>query len=342
LAAVAVLAVPAAGVAVVWRIAVEGDLTWSEVRSAFDGDGAGEPVLSSGYLEGRSVLVSAEVGGSVAELAVGPGDRVRAGDLLLRLRDDGLVAQRRQAAAAVAGAAARLEQLSAGPPPAQLQAAEAAERRAHATAQRAESAWRLATEAAARSAPGAGAELGARADEARVSHEVAAAALQLARARLALARAGPSAADERLAQAAVRRAEAALALSDLYVERLAPAAPSAGLVADVLVTEGEAVVAGTPLVQLVDTDPLALRVFLAEADLDGVGPGTAVEITVDALDGGTYLGRVAHVAATAEFTPRTAQTARDRSAYVFAVTIRVPNPDGRLRPGLAAEARLTP
>ena len=51
-----------------------------------------------------------------------------------------------------------------------------------------------------------------------------------------------------------------------------------------------------------------------------------------------FAGRVRTIATRAEFTPRNVQTQKDRQNLVFAVTVRVPNPDGALKAGLPVDA----
>jgi hypothetical protein len=47
---------------------------------------------------------------------------------------------------------------------------------------------------------------------------------------------------------------------------------------------------------------------------------------------------VRSIATKAEFTPRNVQTQKDRQNLVFAVTVRVPNPDSALKAGLPVDA----
>jgi HlyD family secretion protein len=42
----------------------------------------------------------------------------------------------------------------------------------------------------------------------------------------------------------------------------------------------------------------------------------------------------------AEFTPKNVQTKEERTKLVFAIKIEVQNPDGALKPGLPADARI--
>jgi HlyD family secretion protein len=53
-------------------------------------------------------------------------------------------------------------------------------------------------------------------------------------------------------------------------------------------------------------------------------------------------GTVSWVASVAEFTPTPVQTRDERAALVYAVKIRVPNPDGALKIGMPADVTLGP
>jgi HlyD family secretion protein len=93
----------------------------------------GEGLVASGSIEAEEITVAAEMGGRVLELAVDEGDEVAAGDLLLQLDREALLAQRdgaeaavAQARAAVAAAEAQLALALAGATDEELAAAEGA------------------------------------------------------------------------------------------------------------------------------------------------------------------------------------------------------------------------
>jgi HlyD family secretion protein len=51
-------------------------------------------------------------------------------------------------------------------------------------------------------------------------------------------------------------------------------------------------------------------------------------------------GRVSWISSRAEFTPTPVQTRDERSELVYAIKVRVPNPDGRLKIGMPADVTL--
>jgi HlyD family secretion protein len=49
---------------------------------------------------------------------------------------------------------------------------------------------------------------------------------------------------------------------------------------------------------------------------------------------------VSWISSRAEFTPTPVQTRDERAGLVYAIKVRVPNPDGRLKIGMPADLRL--
>ena len=82
---------------------------------------------------------------------------------------------------------------------------------------------------------------------------------------------------------------------------------------------------------------MTLTVYVPEAELGRVSLGQEAEVLVDAYDQG-FPGEVVHIASQAEFTPKNVQTQEERVHMVFAVKIRLDNPDQLLKPGMPADA----
>jgi multidrug resistance efflux pump len=122
------------------------------------------------------------------------------------------------------------------------------------------------------------------------------------------------------------------------MSRMELRAPLSGVVQKRLAHRGEVVAAGTPILTVADPTDLKLTVYVLEADMGRVAIGQHVSIHADAFPDRNFAGRVQTVATRAEFTPRNVQTQKDRQNLVFAVTVRVPNPDGALKAGLPVDA----
>jgi multidrug resistance efflux pump len=186
------------------------------------------------------------------------------------------------------------------------------------------------------------ADAGITAAQAQVS--VAEGQLAQAQAGLDRLRAGATAEEIAMLQAQVSQAEAALAAADallktldIELDRSLLLAPSGGVILERLVHEGELAAPGAPLFILADLDEVTLTVYVPEAELGQVFLGQAVEVNVDAYDE-LFPGQVSHIASRAEFTPKNVQTQEERVHMVFAVKIRLENPEHFLKPGMPADA----
>lgn len=108
-------------------------------------------------------------------------------------------------------------------------------------------------------------------------------------------------------------------------------APISGEIAENRVVNGQAVQAGDNLFLIADRSLLWVDLAIFETDARMLQVGVPVELTVDALPGRTYQGRVTFIQPGVDTTTRTL-TAR----------VEVPNRDRRLRPGMYVTARLAP
>ena len=100
---------------------------------------------------------------------------------------------------------------------------------------------------------------------------------------------------------------------------------------------GDMVVAGAPVLALVDRTRLWVRAYVPGA-LD-VRVGQPVQVTVDGLQGRTLAGHVVFRARQAEFTPSNVQTVEERSEQVFRVKVALEPQEG-LWPGMTADVWL--
>lgn len=119
------------------------------------------------------------------------------------------------------------------------------------------------------------------------------------------------------------------------------AAPVSGVVLSRNLEPGEVLVPGAAVVTLADLSTLELYVYVPEAKVGAVDVGDPVAVAVDAYPGETFAGRVRVVASRAEFTPRNVESKEDRVTLVFKVTVTVPNREGKLKPGMPADAVFT-
>ena len=105
--------------------------------------------------------------------------------------------------------------------------------------------------------------------------------------------------------------------------------PNDGVVSEVLVREGQTVTAGMPLFRVNGTATLWLEAAIPQGGVGGIGPGTKVEASIDAVPGRTFEGEVEALLPQIDPTSRT-QRAR--------IVLR--NEEGLLVPGMFAELTL--
>jgi len=168
------------------------------------------------------------------------------------------------------------------------------------------------------------------------------AALRAAQARLDRARNGPTPWERDQARAAVALAEARRDMLRQQAERLRLTAPLTATVSEHLAHIGETVRVGQPILSLSAMDPLEVTIYVPVALLGSLRVGQPVRVRVDAFPGEEFPGEIARIAPEATFPPRNVQTQEERQALVFAVTVRVPNPEGRLRAGMPADVHILP
>jgi HlyD family secretion protein len=143
-------------------------------------------------------------------------------------------------------------------------------------------------------------------------------------------------ANVKLARESVRNIKATVAARkaalELAQKKLADArivAPLSGLVKERLVSEGTYLKANSPVVTLVQTSSLRLRVDVPETAIESVRAGRPVQFTVDSLPGRMFEGRISRLA------PSVNQQSRTLKLEAL-----VDNAGGALKPGLFARVAI--
>ncbi len=129
-----------------------------------------------------------------------------------------------------------------------------------------------------------------------------------------------------LTAADLQRLEAALGVARKKLEDATIRAPISGAVAKRHVNAGEFVKDGAALFTLVVADPLKYTGTVPERYAPELRAGQSLQLTLDAYPGQPFSGQVTRVAPAVEVQTRS-----------LSLEARVPNPDGRLRPGFFAK-----
>ncbi|MBI5293468.1 MAG: efflux RND transporter periplasmic adaptor subunit [Chloroflexi bacterium] len=163
------------------------------------------------------------------------------------------------------------------------------------------------------------------------SSSVSAAYAQLtqAQANLAKLEAGPTGPQLKAARAQVEQARIALDIARANVAKATLTAPFAGVVSAVNVKAGEPANGALPAVVLVDTSVFHIDVTVDEVDVARIALGQLLTVTLDALPGETFSGKVDRVAPTATV---------NGGVVSYAVRLVLEPVDAPLRSGMSATA----
>lgn len=146
------------------------------------------------------------------------------------------------------------------------------------------------------------------------------------------------------ANAAADALAAADAQADVARKRVADCtvlAPAAGTVSTVVFRAGETAYPGATLLTIVQMDKVWLTVYLPEPLLGRVRLGDSADVRIDAWPDRGFRGRIAFISDKAEYTPRDIPTREERVNQVYRTKVELANPEGALKPGMPADARLT-
>lgn len=311
------------------------------------------PAGGSGVIEGVDVNVTSRIATRIAKVNVRQGDVVKQGDVLVELECAEVEAGLAEAVARLDAAEASLQASLATSRSADRNAAAA---RGSITAADSQLAALTAQENLARTELERGEYLlkqgvtsVATVDEERSRHDtlLSQLAAQSATAGMtrdqagALVSAGSAArAQAHVAQSNIEVARAAVARAQLAARECRLTAPRGGMVASRNFEPGEAVQPGSVIFTLTDLSEARTRFYLPNDDLAAAAPGRTVRVMADAYPGQIFAGTIFHVSPRAEFTPRNVQTRQDRERLVYAVEVRIPNADMRLRSGMPVEVAI--
>jgi HlyD family secretion protein len=139
------------------------------------------------------------------------------------------------------------------------------------------------------------------------------------------------------AQSAVDSAQANLDLIDTQMSKLTVSAPMDGVILARNVEPGGFVQPGGAALTMANLNELTITVYVPEDRYGEIHLGQEVSVSVDSFPGQTFTATVSSIADQAEFTPRNVQTVEGRSATVYAVKLKVSDPEGKLKLGMPAD-----
>lgn len=300
-------------------VAAGGFYAWERFFNANDLQGFAS---GNGRIEATEIDVATKLPARVGEILVREGDFVEAGQVLATMQVETLEAQRDEARAqhqqalnAVTSAEAQVALRESDKMTMQAMVVQreseldAAQRRLARTEM-------LAVEGAAPIQ-----EL----DDDRARFSSARAAVNAAKAQVSSAQAAIDAAKAQVvgARSAVAAAEATIARIEADIRDSQLTSPRAGRIQYRIAQPGEVLAAGGKLLSLVDLADVYMTFFLPETVAGRVALGADARIILDAAPQYVIPATISFVASTAQFTPKTVETASERQKLMFRVKAQI-------------------
>lgn len=286
---------------------------------------AGAPagfISGNGRVEATEINVSTKLAGRVEEILVDEGDFVAAGEPLVRMQTDVLQAQRAEAVAMLQQArqtvaTARSQMAMREADLAATQAVIAQRESELSYSRRRLARFEAAGERSATSVQ--------EVDDERTRSLVAEATLTAAKAQATAAQAAIEAARAEIvgAESTVAAREATVQRVEADIKDSVLVSPRDGRVQYRIAQPGEVLAAGGRALNVIDLSDVYMTFFLPETAAGKVAMGTEVRLVLDAAPQYIIPAQVSFVASTAQFTPKTVETAEERQKLMFRVRARI-------------------
>lgn len=294
------------------------------VRATAEGAniGGGVVLTATGYIiPHHKIEANSKVTGRVAWIGVEKGDKVKEGQVLVRLEDQEFRAQYEQARGAADSARAQLEQLQHGSRPEEIQQAEHNLSEARATA-----ANDKITLDRTKTLVAQGVLSQQALDDATAKYEASQQRARSLEQSSRLAQIGPRTEEIARAQGAVTQAEGQAAYAKSQLDATVIRAPISGTILDRSVEKGELLTgqfasAARPVFSLANLEDIQADLDVAQDDFAKLSPHQKAIVTVDAFPDLKWDGVIAEVSPEA-----------NRQKATIEVKVQILNPDSHLRP----------
>jgi HlyD family secretion protein len=300
------------------------------VRATAEGGDIGGVVLTAtGYIiPHHKIEANSKVTGRVAWIGVEKGDKVKEGQVLVRLEDQEFRAQYDQARGAAESARAQLEQLQHGSRPEEIQQAEHNLSEARATAANDKT-----TLERTRTLVGQGVLSQQALDDATAKYEASQQRAHSLEQSHQLAKIGPRIEEIARAQGALTQAEGQAAYAKSQLDATVIRAPISGTILDRSVEKGELLTgqfasAARPVFSLANLEDIQADLDVAQDDFAKLTPHQKAVVTVDAFPDLKWDGVIAEVSPEA-----------NRQKATIEVKVQILNPDSHLRPEMNTTVR---
>ena len=305
------------------------------VRASAENNGVGDTVLSAtGYIVAHHTInVNSKVTGRLAWIGVEKGDKVKEGQVLVRLEDDEFRAAYEQAKGGLENARAYLDELEHGSRPEEIQQAQHNLDEARATLTDDKLTLDRTKELST-----AGVVSRQVMDDATAKFESDQQRVNSLERAFQLMKIGPRQEEIARARGALTQAQGQLDYAKSQLDATVIRAPVTGTILDRTAEKGELITAqfasaaaGGPqgsVVSLADLNDIQVELDIAQADFARLGPKQKGIVTTDAYPDRKYNGEIAQISPEA-----------NRQKATVQVKVQVLNPDEYLRPEMNATVK---
>jgi HlyD family secretion protein len=140
----------------------------------------------------------------------------------------------------------------------------------------------------------------------------------------------------------IELARAQYAYDESRLQEAQIVAPACATVEVLDVRPGDLIPPNTPIATLLERDQIYVRIYVPETKIGQVHVGQRAEMHVDSFPKEVFQAEVEQINQQAEFLPRNVETKEERVHQVFGVKLRIHDPSGRVRAGMAADVKLNP
>jgi len=292
-------------------------------------------IEATGNIETINVTVSSKVNGEVISVLKDEGDKVQSGDTIMIIDPSVYQIKLHEAEASLLSAEAQLELAKSGARKEDIQQAEQMLKQAEVNFQSAEN-DKIRFENLYQSKSVSKKQY----EDAVARYELTLAQLNSAKENLRKIQSIIRPEELKQAKANYDRIKANVELIKKNLNDCYVTSPIDGIIVKRFVEKGETVTNLSSLFRVSNLYQVELLVYVNEQDLGKVKLGQQVDITIDAFPNKIYEGKIIYISPEAEFTPKNIQTKEERTKLVFAVKVRIDNPNLELKAGLPADARI--
>ena len=295
-------------------------------------DNSNNKLEYSGTIESKDLMISSQLPGKVKSIFFDEGDLVKKGDTLAIIDHEKLDLQLAQAKAQKRGIISQIKMLQSG-------ARKEDRNLASEALIQAEANYKVAKTNKDRMTKLFESEsiTQKQYDEATLGYDVALSMYNSAKQNVLKSK---SARPEQIEQlmASLDQSEAAISLIEKSISDCYITTPISGQIVNRFIEKSEIVSFLSSLFKVVDLTDSELTIYVNEVDLAHIQLKQDVSINIDAYTDKSFSGNISFISPEAEFTPKNIQTKDERTKLVFAVKVKIDNPDKILKPGMPADA----